>query len=117
MALSLDLRRRAVAAYERGDGSLDTIAARFAVGRASLVRWLALRRDTGDVALRPNAGGTPFAIPLKGEALIRAWLADDPSLSQQQIADRLAEAGVARTCQQTVGRTLARMGYTRKKSR
>lgn len=117
MALSLDLRRRAVAAYERGDGSLDAVAARFAVGRASLVRWLALKRDTGTLGLRPNDGGTPFAVPPEGEALIRTWLADDPSLSQQLIADRLAEAGVSQTCQQTVGRTLARMGYTRKKSR
>ena len=117
MAVSLDLRSRAVEAYERGDGSLDAVAARFAVGRASLIRWRALRRDTGVLDPRPAAGGTPHAVTASGEALLRQWIADDPSTPQHVLADRLAAAGQPPVCQQTVGRTLARMGYTRKKSR
>lgn len=117
MAVSLDLRRRAVAAYEQGTDSLDAVAARFAVGRASLVRWRALERETGALTPRPNAGGTPLAVTEAGEALLRAWLADDPSLPQHVLATRLAEAGQPPVGQQTVGRALARMGLTRKKSR
>lgn len=117
MAASLDLRTRAVEAYERGDGSLDAIAARFAVGRASLIRWRALRRDTGALDPRPSTGGTPYAVTEAGEALLRKWVADDPSTPQHVLADRLVDAGQPPVCQQTVGRTLARMGYTRKKSR
>ena len=117
MAVSLDLRSRAVEAYERGDGSLDAVAARFAVGRASLIRWRALRRDTGALDPRPAAGGTPHAVTASGEALLRQWIADDPSTPQHVLADRLAAAGQPPVCQQTVGRTLARMGYARKKSR
>lgn len=117
MAVSLDLRSRAVEAYERGDGSLDAIAARFAVGRASLIRWRALRRDTGALDPRPSAGGTPYAVTEAGEALLRQWIADDPSTAQHVMADRLVAAGQPPVSQQTVGRTLARMGYTRKKSR
>jgi transposase len=116
MAVSLDLRRRAVEAYNRGAGSLDAVADRFAVGRASLVRWLALRRRTGSVAPRPHAGGTLPAVTAEGEGLLRAWLAEDPSLSQRKLAARLAEAGQPAVSQQTVGRTLARMELTHKKS-
>ena len=117
MAASVDLRRRAVDAYERGDGSLDAIAARFAVGRASLIRWRALKRDTGALDPRPSTGGTPYAVTEAGEVLLRHWIADDPSTPQHVLADRLADAGQPAVSQQTVGRTLARMGYTRKKSR
>ncbi len=52
---TLDLRRRAVAAYDGGEGILDVIAHRFGVGRASLNRWLRLRRETG--GLQPRAMG------------------------------------------------------------
>ena len=117
MAVSLDLRTRAVDAYQRREGSLDAIAARFAIGRASLIRWRALRRDTGALDPRPTAGGTPHAVTEAGEALLRQWLTDDPSLAQHVLADRLVAVGQPPVCQQTVGRTLARMGYTRKKSR
>ena len=117
MVTSLDLRTRAVEAYERREGSLDAIAARFAVGRASLVRWRALKRDTGALDPRPSAGGTPYAVTETGETLLRQWIDDDPSTPQHVMADRLAEAGQSPVSQQTVGRTLSRMGYTRKKSR
>lgn len=117
MAVSLDLRRRAVAAYEHGSDSLDAVAARFAVGRASLVRWLALKRDTGGLHPRPSTGGTPFAVTEAGMSLLRSWLADDPSLAQHVLATRLVEAGQSPASQQTVGRALARMGLTHKKSR
>ena len=98
MITSLDLRTRAV-------------------GRASLVRWRALKRDTGALGPRPSAGGTPYAVTEAGQAMLRGWIADDPSTAQHVMADRLAAAGQPPVCQQTVGRTLARMEYTRKKSR
>jgi transposase len=117
MAISTDLRRRAVDAYERGEGSIPTVAARFAVGRASLGRWLRRKREAGSVERTPRSGGNPRRVAPEGEALLREWLADDPSAAQHALAARLAEAGQPPVSQQTVGRTLARMGLTRKKSR
>lgn len=116
MAVSVDLRRRAVAAYRQGGASLDAVAARFAVSRASLVRWLALQRDTGALTPRPNTGGTPFAVTEAGQARLQAWLDEDPSVPQHKLAARLVDAGEPAVSQQTVGRTLARMALTLKKS-
>ena len=116
LAVSVDLRRRAVAAYRQGGASLDAVAARFAVGRASLVRWLALQRDTGALMPRPNTGGTPLAVSEVGRAMLQGWLDDDPSVPQHVLAARLADAGEPAVSQQTVGRTLARMALTHKKS-
>ncbi|MEM7787767.1 MAG: helix-turn-helix domain-containing protein [Bacteroidota bacterium] len=117
MAISTDLRRRAVEAYERGEGSIPTVAARFAVGEASLGRWLRRKRETGSVERAPRSGGNPRRVTPEGEALLRTWLDDDPSVAQHVLADRLAAAGHARVSQQTVGQTLARMALTLKKNR
>ena len=117
MAISTDLRRRAVEAYERGDGSIPTVAARFAVGEASLGRWLRRKRQTGSVERAPRTGGNPRRVRSDGEALLRAWLDDDPSVAQHVLAARLADAGEPVVSQQTVSQALARMALTLKKSR
>jgi transposase len=116
MAISLDLRRRAVDAYQRGEGSIPAVAQRFGVGHASLSRWLALQRQTGSPERRPRAGGNPRRVTPDGEALLRMWLDDDPSVPQHELAARLAGSGQPAVGQQTVGRALARMRLTRKKS-
>ena len=59
----------------------------------------------------------PRRVTVGGEAMLRQWIADDPSTPQHVMADRLADAGQPPVSQQTVGRTLSRLGYTRKKSR
>lgn len=116
MAISPDLRRRAVEAYERGDGSIPAVAARFAVGVSSLNRWLRRKRETGSVERLPRSGGNPRRVSPAGEAMLRVWLDEDPSVPQHELATRLADAGEAAVSQQTVGRTLARMALTHKKS-
>ena len=112
-----ELRRRAVEAYAAGEGPVRALASRFVVGHASLSRWIALHRATGSVEPRPHGGGMPRRVTAGGEAVLRQWIADDPSTPQHVMADRLADAGQPPVSQQTVGRTLSRMGYTRKKSR
>lgn len=116
MAISADLRRRAVEAYERGNGSIPAVAGRFAVGVSSLNRWLRRKRDTGSIEREPRSGGNPRRVTPDGEAMLRAWLDDDPSVPQHELALRLADAGQPVVAQQTVGRTLARMALTHKKS-
>ena len=116
MAISEDLRRRAVEAYERGDGPIPAVADRFAVGVSSLNRWLRRKRDTGAVEREPRSGGNPRRVTPDGEVMLRAWLDEDPSVPQHELAARLADAGHPVASQQTVGRTLARMALTLKKS-
>lgn len=109
--LSLDLRRRIVAAC--ATASQAAVAARFSVGRATVQRLVYLAR-AGDVVPKPHNGGPRRTVTPAGEALVREHLAENPSLTQFQIAARLAQAGFD-VSRQTAGRTLARMGYTRKK--
>lgn len=117
MALSLDLRQRATDAYERGEGSLHAIATRFAIGHATLSRWIRRRRQTGSPERAPNAGGTRLRITAEHEALLKAWLAEAPSTSQRVLVRRLADETGVVVSQQTLSRAIARMGWTHKKSR
>jgi len=116
MAVSLDLRRRAIDAYERGDGPIPTIAARFSVGASSLARWLKRKRLAGSPERLPRAGGNPRRITAQGERLLRAWLKQNPSVAQHELAARLFEATGQAVVQQTVSRTLRRMQLTLKKN-
>jgi len=42
---SVDLRAKAVAAYDAGRGSISDVAELFGIGSATLKRWLWRRRD------------------------------------------------------------------------
>lgn len=90
--LSMDLRERAVAAVLAGE-SRRSVAMRFSVSAASVVRWVQRHRETGQVTARPMGGVRRAA--LAGE---RDWLlgrvAQKPDLTLSLIAGELRERGV-----------------------
>jgi transposase-like protein len=49
---SMELRDRAVRAYETGDAGYTTVAKQFGVDRATLIRWVQRARRTGSAALQ-----------------------------------------------------------------
>jgi len=63
--LSIDLRRRLVAAYKAGrSGTYDVTAALFGVGRATVSRTLRRHRESGDVKYKPKGGNNPRRVDL-----------------------------------------------------
>lgn len=90
--LSLDLRVRVVAAVGEGE-SCRSVARRFGVSVASVVRWSQRLRRTGSAAAKPMGGRRPYAVA--GE---RAWLlariAAQPEITLRQLAAELAERGL-----------------------
>ena len=64
--LSIDLRRKLVAAYKAGlSGTYDKTAELFGVGRATVSRNLRRERDTGDVRYKPKGGNNPRRVALQ----------------------------------------------------
>lgn len=55
---SIELRERVINAYEAGQGSYPAIGALFAVGEATVKRWVTRYRKEGAVTPRPRGGGT-----------------------------------------------------------
>src|SRR5690242_159356 len=95
-AYSTDLRERALAACEAGEGSQSEIARRYRIGERTLSGWLKLAREEGRRAPKPRRGGTR---PVGGEAAtLAALVAERNDATLAEYADLLAErAGVRRS--------------------
>jgi transposase len=88
---------------------------RFAVGEATVKRWVRLKRRTGHVAPTPKGGGTPSEI---GEADIAAILVrlGDPTANELTVEFNRERPRRARIHVSSMKRALHRHGYVVKKS-
>jgi transposase len=114
-AYSGDLRRRVVAAVLESGQSREAVARRFAVGRSTVYRWVAVAQSEGRLAVKPMCGGLKPTIRNEGEAALRRLVADYNHLSLAEYRDRLAEETGGQVHPWTLGRALGRLGLTRKK--
>jgi len=108
--LAIELRKRAVAAYEAGNSSYDVIAEQFAVSRRALQRWVVLQRDAGTPEPAPAAGGRFSPVAMKE---LRRLVESTFELTAQY------NSGVAkahRVHRSSIIRALRRAGYVFKKS-
>src|SRR3954467_10987914 len=93
-AYSRDLRGRALAACEPGDGSQAALARRFRVGERTLSGWLKAAREEGRRAPGPRRGGRP---PVGGEReALAALVAGRNDATLAEYAGLLAERAGAR---------------------
>ena len=110
----IELRRRAVSAYDEGEGSIREIAERFTIGTATLKRWLK-RAEAGGLEASPMGGSRGTLVDEEGEEKIRTMLADVPEMTLVELSEAYtAETGVV-VSPQTMSATVARMGFTRKR--
>ena len=113
-AYSEDLRRRIVAAVDGGMPRSE--AARvFGVGRATVKRYLALRRETGALAPRPRRGPPPIVTAGLAAAL-PPRLAACPDATLAEHCAWYEETSGVRVSDTTMSRVIAKhLGWTRKK--
>lgn len=116
-ALSVDLRERVVAAYKRGEGTQVQIAALFGIGEASVRRWVRRDRETGSVA--PKTGfkrGPSPKIEMANMAVLEELLDANKDATNEELADLMAERTGISVSPSTISRSIALLGWTRKKS-
>ena len=116
MAYSLDLRLSAVAAYENSDRYIDEIAKLFSIGSATLVRWLRLKRETGEPKKRPWGGGNPYRIGTVGEVILLDLLKRNSDATLKELAFMYTQITKREIPNQTIWRTLDRLGLSYKKN-
>lgn len=109
------LRERAVRAYETGTDSYLQVAERFAIGLATLVRWVQRARATGTLAPLKKGGGwrSPVDIPI-----LHRLVQDRPDRTTDELtrAYNRAVAADARVHRSSILRALQRTGYVFKKN-
>lgn len=109
---SADTRRRALAAYERGEKTQPEIAAIFGMTVRTFQRWWRAWRTEGRDA-PGHSPGRPRTIVGKAEQRLRQELANQPDATLHELAERLGNIA----SYVTVHRTLEQWDLPLKKRR
>jgi transposase len=112
----LDLRQKVVAAVERGDSTIEEVAAHFGVGQTFVKKMLRQHRETGDLSPRPHGGGQTARLSDKHLKLLGAEVARNPDQTAAALRDHLEERAGVMVSRPTVTRALSRLGLSRKKN-
>jgi transposase len=112
---SVDLRKRVIAALARGGLTDEEAAQLFQIGEATVHRWKRLKRETGALEPRPYGGGYPPRISAEQEEIVRQMVAEQPDLTDQEAAWEYHRRTGTSVSRATMGRTLRKLGLTRKK--
>ena len=107
---SMDLRRRVVSEVDRGTPPAE-VARRFQVAERTIWNWLALRKETGQLAPRQGDVGPDCVLEQHRERILQS-IRDDPGLTLAQRQTQLQLPG----CATTLWNALRRWGITLKKS-
>jgi transposase len=110
--ISIDLRKRVIAAYEGQDQSMGQIAERFAMPKGTVQNIIEHYRATGSVAPTPQNPGRKPAFQGKALARLEADVDRHPDATLEELRDR---SGV-RVSVVAVHNTLKKLGFTLKKS-
>src|SRR5262245_47855012 len=111
----IELRERAVRAYESGSESYAVVAERFSVAIRALQRWVQLFRTRGSVAPMPRGGGNPSPIDLPVLEAVIAERGDATSFELTAEYNRRVSRD-RRVHRSSVHRALRRTAYVFKKN-
>ena len=114
-AYSDDLRCKLLEGYEAGAGSLRKLALQFRVSWGFAKKIRSQQRATGQKE-RPvqKRHGPMSRISSVMQEKLRAWLEEQPDLTEAELQERLAGQGV-HVVKSRVGQVLRQMGLRRKK--
>ncbi len=95
----------------------EEVAVLFNVGEATVHRWKRLKRETGSVVPRPPQGGAmPPRVAPEQSDLVRAIVKEEPDLTIPEAAWEFHRRTGRSVSPSAMGRTLRKLGLTRKKS-
>jgi len=109
-----DLRRRAVTAYERGEGSYAQIAERYEVCEATLRDWCRRHRQGSHAPLPHSGGPQPILSDEDRDHIVRTALDRNDATLTELGDDLFLQRGV-RVGKTTIGNVLRERKITRKK--
>lgn len=113
--IPIELRERAVRAYEAGDESYATVAKRFSLNPWTLLRWVVRWRETGTLAARKKGGGWVSPVDLD---VLHAIVREARDATTEELTwEYTRRVGRARRVHRSsILRALHRSGYVFKKN-
>lgn len=112
---SVDLRRKLLEAWQKGNRTQAELADLFGVGPATVGRWIRLYRETGDVDPRPYGGGRARIITEEQLLVVENLVLKHPDWTEEEYTSHLQEEHGITASRSTVGRAIRRLGYSVKK--
>jgi transposase len=109
--LSLDLRERIIASYDKGEGSRQEIADRYRVSLGMVKKLLQQRKRTGEIAPRHQFSGRKPMIVAAHQRRLQSLLSQKPDLTLKE----LREAVELKCSLPAIHYALEAMGLTYKK--
>ena len=112
-----DLRRKLLAAHDRGEGWLRELASRFGVSYGWAWKISAQRKHSGQPErVRHHPGRKPHA-GVEAQQRVLAWVAANPDLTLAEIQSKLASEARVQLSRGRVWYLVRRLGLRLKKSR
>jgi transposase len=111
----IELRERAVRAYEDGTNTYVAVAAQFQIAVSTLCLWVRRARDTGHVLPAPKGGGWYSPVEL---SVLHRLVREQPDRTTEELTrayNRVAPPE-ARVHRSSILRALQRSGYVFKKN-
>lgn len=110
-----ELRLAAVAAIERGEGTLDEVAEQFGIGKRTLCTWLARQRDGAPLEPAARGGGNFSTVDIK-RLLALVVATRDATTDELTRAYNASRAKKDRVHRSSILRALKREGFVFKKN-
>lgn len=112
---SIDLREKIVSAMEKGDSSVRKVAARFAVSKNCVERWMLQKRTEGHVVPRKQGGSVSPVMAHQDQ--LKAIFEQQPDATLAEYCELLFDATGLWVSQSTMCRTFQRLHLPRQKKR
>ena len=113
--LSVDLRKRVIAAYQAKEGSQRQLAERFNVS-LSFIRDLSRRyRQTGTVEPKPHGGGGVAKLGPAQLSIVKELVEAQPDALLTELCERLAEKTAINVSVSTMQRAIQKLELSVKK--
>lgn len=110
--ISLDLRKRVIAAVDAGKSSLEEIARQFSVSCSWVRRLVQRRRETGTIEPKPHGGGRPRKLDDEAHSRLKELVLQQRDSTLEELREGLGEpVGIM-----TIARALERLELPQKKS-
>lgn len=115
-AYPMELRQRVLTAYDDGEGTFKELAERFAIGEATMNRWVSQMRRRGTLEpMRQGRPPGPVAVSEAGASFIESVLLEIPDTTAPEMVAAYDEEFGIRLSEATMKRTFSRLGFTRKR--
>lgn len=115
--ISVDLRERAVNAYENGEGTYQEIADRFCIGRTTLCDLVRLARYANTLEPLQGRRRTDHRIDDAGRERLLALVQASPDATLAELTDAYNADADKPVSPSTLGRAVRALDLSRKKSR